>query len=169
MHGKQTAMKAAFILLLTLYASQANAGEPILTATNYGLIRFGMKLSDVEKKLSEQTEPPINEDDAACRFVQFRAYPKVRFMIEDGVVTRADVSENVSNNLHISVGATLSQVKAKFPKVQIEPHHYDPNGHYVIFKTANGKAAILLEESEGKIVEIRGGLEPSVEYVEGCL
>lgn len=149
--------------------SIANADEPVLATTSYGAIKFGEKLSEVEKQISEHVSPPKDDDEAGCRFIQFKAFPEARFMVEDGVITRADVSENVKNILHISVGTSLAAVKAKFPKAHLERHQYDPNGHYVIFKSADGKAAIVLEESESKIVDIRGGLEPSVEYVEGCL
>ena len=161
--------KIALFISLILATSSASAGEPVLSATGYGAIKFGTKLSDVEKKVSEHVAPPVDEDDAACRYVQLKAYPEAKFMVEDGVITRADVSEKAKNNLHISVGTPLAKVRAGHPTAQLERHQYDPNGHYVIFKSANGKTAIVMEESEGKIVDIRGGLEPSVEFVEGCL
>jgi hypothetical protein len=33
----------------------------------------------------------------------------------------------------------------------------------------DGKRAILFEESDGKVTDVRAGVEPSVEYVEGYL
>jgi hypothetical protein len=161
--------KIALFISLILATTSASAGAPVLSATGYGAIKFGTKLSDVEKKMSEHVAPPTDEDDAACRYVQLKSYPEAKFMVEDGVITRADVSEKAKNTLHISVGTTLARVRAGHPRAQLERHQYDPNGHYVIFKSADSKTAIVMEESEGKIVDIRGGLEPSVEYVEGCL
>lgn len=162
-------MKIALLLLLFIASATASAEEPVLSATGYGAIKFGAQLSDVEKMVSEQVEKPSDEDEAACRYVQFKAYPETDFMVEDGVITRAEVSEKAENNLNISVGWRLEKVKEKYPSVLLEPHHYDPNGHYLIFKSVDGKTAIVMEESDGKITHIRGGLEPSVEYVEGCL
>lgn len=160
-----------FVLLLTLVFSTAtaSAGEPVLSALGYGAVKFGAKLSDVEKLVSEHVAAHRDEDDEACRYVQFKAYPEAKFMIEQGVITRADVSAKAKNNLNISVGTQLEKIRARHPSVHIEPHKYDPIGHYLIFKSANGKTAIVMEESGGRITDIRGGLEPSVEYVEGCL
>ena len=140
-----------------------------MSVTGYGAVKFGAKLSNVEKMVSEHVAAPADDDEAACRYVQLRAYPEAQFMVEHGVITRADVSAKAKNSLNISVGARLEKVKAKHPSAHLEPHHYDPSGHYVIFKSADGKAAIVMEEGDGKITDIRGGLEPSVEYVEGCL
>ena len=141
----------------------------MLSATGYGAIRFGAKLSDVGKTLSEHVAAPADDDDAACRYVQLKTYPEAKFMVEQGVITRADVSAKAKNNLNILVGARLATVIAKYPAAQLEPHHYDPSGHYLIFKSRDGKSAIVMEEGDGEITDIRGGLEPSVEYVEGCL
>jgi hypothetical protein len=51
----------------------------------------------------------------------------------------------------------------------VEPHQYDPDGHYLTFATRGGKTAIVMEEADGKVTTIRGGLIPAVQYVEGCL
>ena len=162
-------MKIVLLLLLAFASATASAGEPVLSATGYGAVKFGVKLSDVETMVSEHVAAPADDDDAACRYVQLKAYPEAKFMVEQGVITRADVSAKAKNNLNISVGTRLEKVRAKHPSAHIEPHHYDPSGHYVIFKSTDGKAAIVMEEGGGKITDIRGGLEPSVEYVEGCL
>jgi hypothetical protein len=162
-------MKIVLLLPFIFVTATASAEEPVLSATGYGAIKFGSKLSDVEKMVSEHVGAPADDDDEACRYVQLKAYPEAKFMIEQGVITRADVSPKAKNNLNISVGSRLAKVGAEHPSAHLEPHHYDPSGHYLIFKSADGKAAIVMEEGGGKITDIRGGLEPSVEYVEGCL
>ena len=63
----------------------------------------------------------------------------------------------------------MEAVKKIVPSVVIEPHQYDPYGHYLIFKSPGGKTALVMEEGGRKVTAVRGGLEPSVEYVEGCL
>jgi hypothetical protein len=69
----------------------------------------------------------------------------------------------------VTVGSSLKAAENGSPAPLIEPNRYDPAGHYVIFKSPDGKRALILEEVGGKITDVRGGLEPSVEYVEGCL
>jgi hypothetical protein len=140
----------------------------VLTDQSYGVVRFGSKLLEVEKKLAEKAKG--HTGDQGCDFVTFKKYPGVKFMVEKGVVTRADVTDSsIPNSLGIKNGTTLDEVKRIYPKVIVEPHQYDPTGHYLIFKSKDGKRAIVFEEGDGKITDVRAGMEPSVEYVEGCL
>lgn len=148
-------------------ATISYAAEPVLSWDSYGEVVFGSRLSNVEMKLKEKSKP--QKRDPGCDFVRFHQYPKAEFMVEDGVVTRADVEAGVPNILEVPVGMPLSKVKIKYPKVHIEQHHYDEEGHYLIFKSRDGKKVIVMEEGGGKVTNIRGGIEPSVEYVEGCL
>jgi hypothetical protein len=95
-------------------------------------------------------------------------YPNVELMVENGVITRADVGEEVPNALGVTVGTSFTDVKKQLPTVIVEPHQYEPNGHYLILKNSDKKKAIVMEESDGKVTRVRGGLIPSVQYVEGC-
>lgn len=91
-------------------------------------------------------------------------------MVENGILTRADLTDSsIRNAPGIKMGTTLDEVKRRYLKVIVEPHKYDPTGHYVIFKSKDGKRAIVFEEGDGRITDVRGGLEPAVESVEGCL
>lgn len=140
----------------------------LLTDESYGIVRFGSKLTEAEKKLGEKAKG--HTGDQGCDFVTFKKYPGVKFMVEKGIVTRADVTDSsIPNALGIKIGTTLDEVKRRYPKVIVEHHQYDPTGHYLIFKSTDGKRAIVFEEDEGKITDVRAGSEPSVEYVEGCL
>lgn len=152
------------------------AVKSVLTAEGFGKVAFGMPLADAEKLLSEKVPQAGqrlagNED---CRSVFFKAYPQWRFMVEHGVVTRADAFATdhlpqAENAFGIHLGDSLHGVLARYPAAEVQPHKYDPTGHYLKFASADGKRAIVMEEGGGKITAIRGGLEPSVEYVEGCL
>jgi hypothetical protein len=158
------------MLLGLLIAGSNGFGKDrtVLTDESYGIVRFGSKLAEVEKKLGEKAKGQTG--DQGCDFVTFKKYPSVKFMVEKGIVTRADVTDSsIPNALGIKIGTTLDEVKRRYPKVIVEPHQYDPTGHYLIFKSADGKRAIVFEEGEGKITDVRAGSEPSVEYVEGCL
>ncbi len=143
-------------------------GAPILTDQSYGVIEFGSNLKEIEQRLGEKAKRQGGEHN--CNFVTFEKYPGIKFMVEEGIVTRADVTApNIPNALGIKMGTDLAEVQRRFQKVVVEPHQYDPTGHYLIFKSSDGKRAIVFEEAGGKITDVRAGLEPSVEYVEGCL
>ncbi len=88
-------------------------------------------------------------------------------MVENGIVTRGELQ--TGSALGIALGDSLESAKSKHQDVVITSHKYDPNGHYLIFNSPDAKFAVVMEESQGKITAIRGGVKPSVDYVEGCL
>jgi hypothetical protein len=113
---------------LVLFWFVAAAPRSILSFDSYGLVVFGTRLSDVEKKLGEKAESDTREP--ACSYVTFKRYPNVAFMVENSVVTRADVGKHVPNAFVITVGTSLVDVKRKFPRVIVEPHQYDSGCQY---------------------------------------
>jgi len=140
--------------------------KPVLSAEAYGPVQFGAALQDVETKLGEKSQP-LGAADPACSTVQFKSLPAVRFMVEQGVITRADTQAGVPNIFGIDVGATLAQAKQKIPDLIVGPHKYLELGHYLTF-AGNNNTAVVMEEDGNKITKIRGGLQPSVAYVEVC-
>jgi hypothetical protein len=158
-----------FIISFLLAATTSLAAESlILSDKSYGLVTFGGKLKAIEKKVGEKAKGETG--DKGCDFVTFKKYPEIKFMVEDGIVTRADaLSPQIQNKLQIRIGTSLEEVKRRYPAVEIKPHKYDDTGHYLLFKSKDGKRAILFEEGGGKVTDTRAGIEPSVEYVEGCL
>lgn len=154
-------------LLIVLVPLRTIAGADVLSPHGYGLVRFGMKVEEAEQTLKQRTTKPY--DATGCDYVEFKKYPRVQFMVEDGVVTRADATRNVRNSANVRVGMTLAPVRAMHPSVKIEPHKYDDSGHYLILEADDGRAAIVLEVGGGKVTDIRAGLKPAVEYVERCL
>ncbi len=160
--------KTASLLALTFFFSLlACHEETVLSAEAYGPIVFGSRLDDVERMLNVKTSQ--EHEDPFCYYAQFPKYPGVRFMIEKGMVTRAEVNTDVPNTLNIEVGSPLEQIKKAHPNIIVKPHKYVSNGFYLVSKTVNGKNAIVMEVVDDKVTYIRAGIEPSVEYVEGCL
>ncbi len=90
-------------------------------------------------------------------------------MVENGVVTRADADAGTPNELGVAVGDTLAQATKKHAAIEVGPHKYLPSGHYLVARSDNAKAAIVMEEDGKQITRIRAGLEPAVSYVEVCL
>ena len=138
----------------------------VLSAEGIGTIRFGIKLADAEQAAGKATLP--EPFDPACSMVRFASLPKLRFMVEEGVITRADAEPGIENAVGVAVGDTLTQVRNKDPEAQVSTPKYDTNGHYLTFPSPDGRAAIILEESGGKVSKVRAGLQPAVAYVETC-
>lgn len=54
------------------------------------------------------------------------------------------------------------------PEAIVAPHKYDPQGQTVVIRSPGRPRAVVLETGGGRIIRIRAGLQPAVEYVEGC-
>ena len=146
----------------------ASTASNTLSAAGIGAIRFGMTLDQAERAVGTKALLP-QPLDPACSMVRFPALPKLRFMVKNGIVTRADAEPGVENAVGHAFGDTLAQIRARHPAAEVTRHKYDENGHYVTFPSADGRAAIILEESGGKVSAMRAGLQPAVAYVEKCL
>jgi hypothetical protein len=145
----------------------ATPAPATLSAAGIGSIRFGMTLEQAQQAAGGKATLP-EPFDPACSMVRFATLPKLRFMVENDVVTRADAEPGVENAVGIPFGATLADIRASHPEAQITPHKYDENGHYITFPSADGRSAIILEETGGKVTKMRAGLQPAVAYVETC-
>ncbi|MES2606869.1 MAG: hypothetical protein V4603_18215, partial [Pseudomonadota bacterium] len=128
---------------------------------------FGHSLAEAEQAAGPRNNSEVSLEQG-CTYVTFATLPDLMFMVEQGVVVRADSKAAIANVLGVQVGATLESVTAAHPEARLTPHKYDPTGQYLIFPSADGASAIVMEAAAGKIAAIRAGLEPAVEYVEGC-
>jgi hypothetical protein len=156
-----------FLLLATLaFAKPAF----VLSDKGYGPVIFGNKLAEVEKTTDFKAKVLGEGEEPTCWHTEFKELPGVSFMVENDIVTRAQPAEagSLKNTAGIKIGMAFSAVKKKFPKIEIKAHTYRDHGHYLTLKSKDGKRALVFEEDEGKVIAMRGGLEPSVGYVEGC-
>lgn len=164
------ALKSIVLPPLLLFASMGcvRADEPVLSDRAYGALRFGSTLSQAERVVGTPATALSPHADPACRYVRFAAYPNIRFMVENDRITRGEAGAGVPNVLGISIGAGVDDLRARFPGMVMQPHKYDPNGSTLLFRNANGKTALVIEASNGRVTHIRAGVQPAVEYVEGC-
>ena len=162
-------MKKTF-LILTIFAITlvVSANETSLNYDSYGPVKFGTKIQDVEVLLKEKSIKN-NNDEAGCYYIKFNSLPNASFMVEEGIVKRAEININSPTILNIPVSFKLKDIKNKYPQVTINRHQYAPDGYYIVFNNSKNTKAILYEYYENKIQMIRAGLKPAVEYVEGCL
>ena len=144
----------------------AKPADLVLSTHAVGPVVFGTALSQVEISLGQAMR--LDEtDNPECSFVAFKAIPKVRFMVEKGVITRADVDQEIANTSGFRVGDTEYQVRQQHPAVKVTPHAQVKGGH-VLTVQGEGKTALVMESDGTRITRIRAGLEPSVSSLEGC-
>ncbi|MEX5748937.1 hypothetical protein [Massilia sp. X63] len=147
-------------------APSSPSAPDMLSAEGFQAVRFGMQLAEAEQAVGGKAILP-EPFDPVCSMVRFDALPGLRFMLEHGVVTRADAGPGLASALG-RIGDTLEQVRRAHPEVHVSVHKYDANGHYLSLPSADGRSAIILEESGGKVTKMRAGLQPAVSYVETC-
>jgi hypothetical protein len=158
-------MKLHDVLLAGLLGLSTAASAQTLSPDGYGKIAFGQRLSAVERQLGQRASP--RPADPACSMVTFKRYPDVRFMVENGVITRADANRIVRNSAGITARMSVKDAQRHRPALKVGPHKYDENGQYLTL--AQGKdRALIFEASKGKLQRMRAGIKPAVEYVETC-
>ena len=139
----------------------------VLSSQAVGPVTFGTTLSELEISLGQAMR--LDEaDNPECSFVSFKAVPKVRFMVEKGLITRAEADAEIANTTGVRVGDTVDQLKQKHADVKVEPHKKKPGGH-LLTVPGGSNTAIVMESDGTKITSVRGGLQPSVSSYEGCL
>lgn len=144
----------------------------------YGIdsVRVGMTVAEASKAAGVKLVRPSGyEPNASCFYVQPQSKPKgIGFMVTDGRVARVDVWKNqfVTTISGAKIGDTEARIKSLYPrKIQVSPHKYVPEGHYLTFvpKDAKDKNYAVVFETDGKkVTQFRSGKRPEVEYVEGC-
>lgn len=146
--------------------SPAAPGARVLSPESFGPVTFGAALADAEKLLDEKAAP-LDASNAQCGYVSFKQLPDILFMVENGIVTRADARQGVPNIAGIDIGAPASYVRKKYPAATVTPHQYVPGGHYLAIP-GKKNAALVFEDDGSKVTAVRAGIEPSVTYPEGC-
>lgn len=154
-----------FMFLLALLGAPGAATAQMLSPDGYGKIGFGDRLDAVERRLGQRATP--RPQDPACSIVRFKRYPNVTFMVEQGVVVRADAKTIVRNSAGITARMSARDALQRQPAMRAEPHKYDEHGQYLILAQGPDKA-LVFEASHGKLQRIRAGLKPAVDYVEHC-
>ena len=110
-------MKVDFYVLIAslLFGASAGSWAQVLSPQGYGAVKFGGALSQLEARIGESANPRKRE--AGCAFVTFVRFPNIRFMVEDGIVTRADATRTVKNSAGVRIGMSLSEVLRRHPSI----------------------------------------------------
>ena len=158
-------MTLRFVLFAGLIGLATTASGQMLSPDGYGKIAFGQRLDQVERQLGQRATP--RPADPACSMVAFKRYPQVRFMVEQGVITRADAPSIIRNSAGISARMSVKDALRHQKGLRVGPHKYDEHGQYLTLAKGDNKA-LIFEASNGKLKRMRAGIKPAVEYVETC-
>jgi hypothetical protein len=152
--------------LATLPADRAAADR--LSMDSFGPIRVGMSVAEAQRAAG--VELTGNLSLPRCAMLYLATDPAVQLMIEHGQVTRIDVTDGRHPTvLGIRVGDTEARAQATYGgKLEVTPHKYDGRGHYLTLRSPDKKSAMIFETDGERIVRMRAGVVPSVEYVERC-
>lgn len=150
----------------------SSVGAWTVTPTGIGPVRAGMSLAEANAKVGNvlDTAGPLQPN---CDYV-LPAYsrPNVMFMVVNGQVRRIDVRDSTvttENGARIGISED-SLLKLYQGRFAIGSHKYT-GGHYVVVQPEipTDSFRIVFETSvDGKVTTFRSGLEPQVEWVEGC-
>ena len=144
-----------------------------VTATGYGALRIGMTVQNAATAFGSSV-PSMAGLDTACAYAKFDNQPAgMRVMVVRGEVARLEVdSASIATGLGARVGDPEARVKELYgSRVVVQPHKYDPSGHYLIVNpippTDTGYE-LVFETDSGRVTKYRAGRVPEVEWVEGC-
>lgn len=144
----------------------------VVTPSSFGRISTGMSLAELNAMLEEALVPAY-QMNPTCDYVYPAALPdSVAVMIEDDTVVRFDIE---SARIRTSEGAGVGDLEADVigrygASIEVSPHKYTgPDGHYLTVTPPGDTLNRIIFETDGKrVVHLRAGRRPAVEYVEGC-
>jgi hypothetical protein len=163
---------AVHVVALAILAAGSPAEPPApITTAGWGRVRVGMSRLAASRALGGDLRlAEGTTHDAGCHYGTSTRAPGLLFMIENGRVVRVETrSPAYTTPSGVRVGDTEASARQVYAgRAVITPHKYFPGGHYLVVRTTDRKRAVVVETNEGKVVAVRGGQQPAVEYVEGC-
>jgi hypothetical protein len=161
------------LCLASLAACGSQSGPPAVTGDGFGNMRFGMKVAEAEQALGHKLAPLNADDEETCRYYRpDGGFQGLSFMTADGVVVRLDVEDTteIKTDTGAKIGDSEAHVLELYKgRVEVQPHKYTgPEGHYLVVKGGDGKVQLVFETDGAKVLNYRAGVEPQVQYVEGC-
>jgi hypothetical protein len=143
-----------------------------------GPIRIGMTLAEVRRVLNDNSASlEGNESDvplSPCTYLNSKKLPRgLGVMFFYGRIVRVDIDKpGVRTIQGASVGDTESRIKELYQgQLLIEPHYYDPAGHYLNYVVSGNRdrdRGIVFETDGSKVTSFRTGTQAAIALVEGC-
>lgn len=161
---------------LLLIAGTAQSAPPDwkLRFDGAGPLRIGMSFEQARTALGGQLEatPPELQASPGCDRIEHLTPDggTVMLMFHDGVLDRVDEwKPGHQTDRGVAVGATETQVRARYPSARRERHAYDDEGAYLTVRDDKRKLWLRFELSKGRVTQFYAGRPDAVQATEGCL
>lgn len=155
----------------------ATAPEPasgLARFDGYGDMRFGMAEAEAEQAWGGDLNGDTDAGEA-CHYlnpVSNKSPSEFAFMIDGGKFVRYDVG----NDREVAPGGgrrgmVADEIRALYPgRITESAHKYVDGGKYLKVAAGDGSKGKLVFETDaaGKVSEWHAGVEPQVDYIEGC-
>ena len=174
-------LAGSFLLLGTVAAQVGVDGQDTgwtVYLRRAGPVQVGMSLRQVRGVLDDHSAflegnaPVVSLDD--CAYITSAKLPsQLGLMVERGRVVRIDVwKRGIATASGIQVGATEDEVKVAYKgRIDVQPHKYDPAGHYLRYVPADAsdrRLGMVFETDGQRVTSFRAGTVGAISLVEGC-
>jgi hypothetical protein len=162
---------ALFYVTALAQAQTPTSRDIRLSMYGLGPVRIGMDVTKASAASGWSITGDLNKSSEGCWYAKAPEEDGVRFMVEDGVISRIDIERSRYTTVSgIRIGDTEQHAKEIYgASLVIVPDKYDPTGHDLIIRSRDRRYALVLETDGRVVTQIHAGKEPSAEYVEGCL
>ncbi len=148
-----------------------SAKSPISTE-GIGPILVGMTVSEAEKAGDIKLDFG-GYQTGTCRYGSTKSLKDIDFMFSKGTLARVDVGNPLTKTLSgVGVGDSEADVFAAYgEQLERDANYYDPeNASYLTYvpEDSSDNTRVLFDVMDGKVINIRAGRLPEINYVEGC-
>lgn len=152
-------------------ASPQKFADSRLTYSGLGSLRIDMTLRDAERAGFKILVDEQFSELGTCGLARVAGYDNVQLLFEANRIARIEIYDGKFATFSgARVGDTESDIRRIYgARVKVEPHKYDPNGHYMIVSSDDKKRALVFETDGKTVTDLRVGRIPAVHYVEHCL
>jgi hypothetical protein len=133
----------------------------------------GQTLQQAEAALGAPLQPvaPAAKDAARCHLRSAASQPGVSYVVDQGLVTRMETRDpRYATVRGVRVGDDVKRVRQIYgQRLNVRAHAYFERGLILAVYSPDRKFALVMESNDaGRIVTLRGGMVPAVEFLEGC-
>lgn len=141
----------------------------VVTEHGIGKLTAGMTVAEA-KAAVPGFSVPASRDSTACTYGKANSLPAGVFvMVEGGKVARVEVRRgSVATSAGAKIGDSEERIKSLYPSATSTPHKYLPAGHYLNYAPSGSNDKIVFETDGKRVTTYRAGMQPQVDYVEGC-